>query len=57
MNLNAWNIIQDKKYNSLNDNSIMNYFYDKINLLKIINEEIDDDDIKKFIWYNLSLKF
>ena len=35
----------------------MNYFYDKINLLKIINEKINDNDIKKFIWYNLLLKF
>ena len=57
MNSNIWDIIQDKRYDSLSDNSIMNYFYDKINLLKIINKEIDNNDIKKFIWYNLSLEF
>ena len=54
---NAWDIIQDKRYDFSSDNSVMNYFYDKINLLKTMNEEIDNDDIKKFIWYNLSSKF
>ena len=49
MNLNAWDITQDKRYNSSSDNSIINYFYNKINLLKIMNEKIDNDNIKKFI--------
>ena len=57
MNSNIWDIIQDKRYDSLSDNLVMNYFYNKINLLKIMNEEIDDDDIKKFIWHDLSSKF
>ena len=57
MNSNAWSIAQDKRYDSSSDNLIMDYFYDKVNLLKTMNEKIDDDNIKKFIWYDLSLKF
>ena len=32
MNSNAWDIVQDKKYDSSSDNLVMNYFYDKINI-------------------------
>ena len=57
MNLNAWGITQDRKYDSSNDNLVIDYFYNKVNLLKIIDEKIDDDDIKKSIWHDLSSKF
>ena len=35
----------------------MNYFYDKINLLWIMNEKIDNNDIKKFLWHDLLIEF
>ena len=35
----------------------MDYFYDKINLLRISDEDVDDSDIKKSIWRGLPAEF
>jgi len=45
----AWSTAQDRKYDPSSDNSVMDYFYDKVNLFWISNEDIDDSDIKKSI--------
>jgi hypothetical protein len=45
----AWGIAQDRKYDPSSDNSVMDYFYDKVNLLRTSDEKIGDDDIKKSI--------
>lgn len=35
----------------------MDYFYDKINLLRTTDEDVDDSDIKKSIWRGVSAGF
>ena len=35
----------------------MDYFYDKINLLRTADEEVDDSDIKKSLWRDLPAEF
>jgi hypothetical protein len=53
----AWVIAQDRNYDPSSDNSVTDYFYDKVNLLRTSDEEIVDDDIKKSIWRGLSAGF
>jgi hypothetical protein len=53
----AWDKAQDRKYNPSIDDSVMDYFYDKVNMLWIADEEIVDNDIKKFLWRGLSAEF
>jgi hypothetical protein len=35
----------------------MDYFYDKINLLRTTDEDVNDSDIKKSIWRGLHAEF
>jgi hypothetical protein len=53
----AWGKAQDRKYDPLSDNSVMDYFYDKVNLLRTSDEEIVEEDIKKSIWRGLPAGF
>jgi hypothetical protein len=53
----AWDITQDRKYHPSSDNSVIDYFYDKVNLLRTSDEDIDDDEIKKSIGRDLPAGF
>ena len=53
----AWGIAQDRRYNPSSDNSVMDYFYNKVNLLRTADQDIGDSDIKKSIWRGLPGEF
>src|SRR5438045_5665818 len=53
----AWDIAQDRRYDPSSDTSVMDYFYEKVNLLRTSDEEVNDSDIKKSIWRGLPAEF
>ena len=57
VNSDAWGTAQDRKYDPSSNNSVMDYFYDKVNLLRTSDEDVDESDIKKSIWRGLPAEF
>ena len=47
----------DYVYDSTQYKSVMNYFYKKIDLLKIVSHDIDEDHILDEIWFGLPSDF